>query len=89
MKTYTNIHRKKRIHIDSGLTEKNKTKHSENYNLTKAEKAKQLYQLGIPVKVIVNDLYISRSTLYRYLKEEGLKYESYISHNSKIENIEN
>jgi DNA invertase Pin-like site-specific DNA recombinase len=38
----------------------------------KAEKTIKLYQLGVPVIVICNDLKISRSTLYRYLKYDKL-----------------
>lgn len=44
----------------------------------KAIKAKNLYIYGVPVKVICRDLDISRSTLYNYLKFEGLNNNNYI-----------
>jgi predicted transcriptional regulator YheO len=52
-------------------------------NLIKAEKTKRLYQLGVPVHVICNDLKISRTTLYRYLKNEKLQFGSYRNRKKK------
>ncbi len=39
-----------------------------------AEKTKKLYELGVPVIIICNDLKISRSTLYRYLNNKKLQF---------------
>ncbi|MEM8940261.1 MAG: recombinase family protein [Bacteroidota bacterium] len=43
------------------------------YNKTKSVAAAHRYQQGIPVDEICSDLNISRSTLYRYLRLEGVK----------------
>ncbi|UII29056.1 recombinase family protein [Fulvivirga maritima] len=43
------------------------------YNKTKASAAAHRYQQGIPVAEILTDLKISRSTLYDYLRREGVK----------------
>ena len=43
------------------------------HNKTKSGAAAHRYQQGIPVDEICSDLDISRSTLYRYLRLEGIK----------------
>lgn len=44
-----------------------------SYNKTKAGAAAHRYSQGVPVDEICKDLTISRSTLYRYLRVEGIK----------------
>lgn len=44
-----------------------------SYNKTKAGAAAHRYQQGVPIKDIIKDLQISRSTLYDYLRREGIK----------------
>ncbi len=43
------------------------------YNKTKAGAAAHRYKQGVPVKTIAKDLEISTSTLYDYLRREGVK----------------
>jgi DNA invertase Pin-like site-specific DNA recombinase len=43
------------------------------YNKTKAAAAVTLYQKDMPVSEITSSLKISRSTLYQYLRREGIK----------------
>lgn len=43
------------------------------YNRTKAGAAVTRYNQGIPISVITKDLEISRSTLYDYLRKEGVE----------------
>lgn len=47
-----------------------------SYNQTKAETAVNLYQQGRAVDDIVVEVEISRSTLYKYLRAEGVKIRS-------------
>ncbi len=89
MKTNIIIHKSKTSNTGKRLQIRKMNKHNLNYNLIKAVNAKKLYQFGTPVKIICNDLNISKTTLYCYLKYEELDYKSYIRHSSKIESIEN
>lgn len=64
-------------------------RHAGSFNIVKANRAKDLYLLGVPIKVICQEVYIARSTLYNYLKHEGLNNESYIRNSFKFENLKN
>jgi len=61
-------------------------KHRRSYNMVKADNAKNLYLLGVPVKVICREVYIAKSTLYNFLKKEGVCYDSYIRASLKLKN---
>ena len=70
--------------ILTGKIRPNSVSHFGNYNIAKAGKAKDLYLLGVPVRIICQELYIARSTLYNYLRKEGVDHHNYINGSAKI-----
>lgn len=69
---------KKRLHGDRLMG---------SYNIVKAGIAKNLYLLGVPIKVICREVYICKSTLYNYLKKEGVDVNSYIRGGAKLVHV--
>jgi hypothetical protein len=84
MKTNTIRNKTEMVLIMSGQKGQNVSKHIGHFNIAKADKAKDLYLLGVPVRIICQELYIARSTLYNYLRKEGVDHHNYINGSAKI-----